>query len=891
MRALVLAALVAAASGCHTEACKSGTLFLTVSLSGAAASATSLSINVAVQGVGQRSGTVSLGGKASGTVEIDFPSYPAGRSVAVTVTALAGSKVLGTESQATVLGAGCATLTLTVRGSSGSDGMVSDLATVDGASDAAPPIDLAPPPDLTGCVPSTSCGSVACGMISDGCSGMVDCGACQLLSLEPAVAPPATLVTLEGTFAGGTTVNFPGGASVAATLLGPHRATVAVPASATTGTVSVTSGGATVGAVPFRTTSFTPSLGTVTKRYEQTEYARPLAAMLDGRAFFATVVTPNYIYVLDGDNNGLQVFDSTERATINSDSTLSFFSRDSSTKLNQVRMAASTVTIANNVYVIGGGDNIAGTVKDSIEQATINSDGTLSPFTLAAVKLATGRQRHSSVVIGNNIYVIGGSDAGNTSMTSVESAPVKSDGSLGKFALVTTSALITPRADATALVTNGWLYIIGGASNGAVSTIERAAINPDGSIGTFAIVPNVTLASVNGRAQQSSVVLGNAIYVIDGQANNGAELTSIEQATINPDGSISTFTASSVSTIYPGRRGSRSVVIGNNVFVLGGDSVDIGVDYTLQRASIDGGGALGSFSPDTTTQLATSRGGFCVVVTGNQMHLIGGTDANGNTVSTNESATIAPDGTLASFAIDGEKLQRARRSHCCAVLGGFVYAIGGYNGSSDSALGDLESAPINADGSLGSFTEAAAPLSPGRYDLSCFAGSGTLYAVGGFVNGGPMAGYQNAIDKSTFDGFTGALGTFAGAGTIPTARAGQRNFVLNDTVYIMGGSGNTAPPIEQTTLGSNDALSSFTTSTPTLSLSHFTTLLLGSNLFVIGGGSMSIQQASFASGSLGSFTTSTATLSKAITTHTFALGNHAYAVGGSATAIESALLP
>ena len=287
MRALVLCALVAVAAGCRTESCKPGTLLVSVSLTGSAAAASSLSVDVAIDGGGARSGTFALDGKSSGTIEVDFPSYPAGHAVTVTVTALAGSDVLGSQAQATTLGAGCATLDIVVSGSGSDDG---------GMGDGSPGFD--------GCVPATSCGAVACGKISDGCGGMLDCGgACQLFSLAPSVTPANGTLVLEGTFGAGTTVNFAGGVTATATVLGPHRATVAIPAGATSGSVSVKSGGTTTAALPLRITSFTPSLGSFNSQYEQTQYAREGSYASYTRSFYTTVVTSKYLYVLDGNNN------------------------------------------------------------------------------------------------------------------------------------------------------------------------------------------------------------------------------------------------------------------------------------------------------------------------------------------------------------------------------------------------------------------------------------------------------------------------------------------------------------------------------------------------------------------------------------------------------------
>src|SRR4051794_38710049 len=47
----------------------------------------------------------------------------------------------------------------------------------------------------------------------------------QLLSLAPGIAESGDTITLEGTFDSTVVVNFPGGISRSAAVLGPHRAT------------------------------------------------------------------------------------------------------------------------------------------------------------------------------------------------------------------------------------------------------------------------------------------------------------------------------------------------------------------------------------------------------------------------------------------------------------------------------------------------------------------------------------------------------------------------------------------------------------------------------------------------------------------------------------------
>ena len=100
--------------GCGTKECRPGTLLLSVSVSGAAANATTLQVQVTVAGVGTHTSTVSLNGRADGTIQVDFPKYPAGDSATVTVTASSGTTPLGSKTVSTILSPGCDVLKVSI---------------------------------------------------------------------------------------------------------------------------------------------------------------------------------------------------------------------------------------------------------------------------------------------------------------------------------------------------------------------------------------------------------------------------------------------------------------------------------------------------------------------------------------------------------------------------------------------------------------------------------------------------------------------------------------------------------------------------------------------------------------------------------------------------------
>src|SRR5262249_46208857 len=78
---LSVAAALALASGCSsTNACKDGTLLVTVTFDSSSGAADSLVIDVTADGDAPRSSTLAHSpGMIDGSVEIDFPTYTAGK--------------------------------------------------------------------------------------------------------------------------------------------------------------------------------------------------------------------------------------------------------------------------------------------------------------------------------------------------------------------------------------------------------------------------------------------------------------------------------------------------------------------------------------------------------------------------------------------------------------------------------------------------------------------------------------------------------------------------------------------------------------------------------------------------------------------------------------------
>jgi hypothetical protein len=213
MRIFLLTLLAGCSAG--SNKCKDKTLFVSVTLDGPAQNADHIFVDVSVDGgTPVHTDLPHTAGKAMGGVQIEFPSgYPAGHSVAVTITALHGDATIASAQQSVSLANGCDTLLLTVSPPGPPDFASSspDLTEVDSSELDLAYVDLATipdlqMPDLTTFVDLHGCMPVAENCFNntdDDCDGLIDCADPDCIG---GASPQAVCVPDPGAFTAGTTV-------------------------------------------------------------------------------------------------------------------------------------------------------------------------------------------------------------------------------------------------------------------------------------------------------------------------------------------------------------------------------------------------------------------------------------------------------------------------------------------------------------------------------------------------------------------------------------------------------------------------------------------------------------------------------------------------------------
>jgi hypothetical protein len=157
--------------------------------------------------------------------------------------------------------------------------------------------------------------------------------------------------------------------------------------------------------------------------------------------------------------------------------------------------------------------------------------------------------------------------------------------------------MTTVRDFPAAVQVGNYLYVLGGGNPfwvNCLTSVERAAINSDGSLGTWQIISSLSTA----RAAHAAVAVGGYVYALGGYTSGGGSWSSVEFAAIINDGSLGTWQPTTAMTLE--RHGLAAVAINGYVYALGGRD-----SYSVERAAINPDGSLGVWQ--TMTSMNTRR--------------------------------------------------------------------------------------------------------------------------------------------------------------------------------------------------------------------------------------------------------------------------------------------
>lgn len=341
---------------------------------------------------------------------------------------------------------------------------------------------------------------------------------------------------------------------------------------------------------------------------------------------------------------------------------------------------------------------------------------------------------------------------------------------------------LTPRYGAATVIYNGFIYVSGGClTNQAITnnctavtnSVQKAPITTSG-IGSW-----TTETGLPDNAWQHTMLAYNGyLYVISGGYNtapNGNPY--IYSIKIKSNGSLPA--AWTTTTVLCCQLYSTSFVYNGYMYRLGGSAAGA-LTALVYYSKINGDGSFGTWS--TTTSMPTAIFEAATSVYNGRVYVLGGcTNTNPCNTFTNAviSAQIFADGTLSAWTTRSS-FATARRSPMSWTSGGYIYMGAGQ--TSTSSLGDVQYAPINSDGSLGTWSTTTS-LGTVRDHASSVVSNEQLYIIGG-ENGGTILGTS---EFSTVKGAGEASAWTTQTNTFPTNRSNPAVVAYQGYIYISGG--------------------------------------------------------------------------------------------------------
>ena len=306
---------------------------------------------------------------------------------------------------------------------------------------------------------------------------------------------------------------------------------------------------------------------------------------------FAAAASNSYVYISGGETTGGLELTGTMRAAINPDGTLGSWQDQtliSTPRIDHGMVYTETATGNRCLYVVGGYVGQDTKVTNTVEFATVGSDGSVEAWA-PATGMNSNRTHFGTAVYGGRIYSLGGIFNNSGAATStVEFAPINSGCSLGAWQ--TTTAMTSTHSGNRAFAAGGYLYSTGDFSNTLASGVQYAPINPDtGAVGDWS-----STIPMNQKRSDHAVIANTRagyVYALGGMGQSGP-LNSAERAPLNPDGTLGAW---GFITSLPAASEDMAFAQANGrVYLLGGYSESI--TNTVIFSTIEGAG-----TPDLST--------------------------------------------------------------------------------------------------------------------------------------------------------------------------------------------------------------------------------------------------------------------------------------------------
>jgi hypothetical protein len=337
-----------------------------------------------------------------------------------------------------------------------------------------------------------------------------------------------------------------------------------------------------------------------------------------------------------------------------------------------------------------------------------NNSGIIQPWQTGNNSGLSARDSHASVIANGYMYIIGGLN-GATPQATVQYAKINANGNVGNW--TTTTALPANRVGASAVYANGYIYVTGGSTDNtaanAQDTIYYAKVNPDGTINNWNTSANpVNFGGSIKRWGHQSVAYNGYLYFVSGYNTSGTGSFTVYYSKLNSDGSNGTW---AITSPLAHNHGDFSIAVANGyIYALGGAPANFN-----EYAKINTNGTVASWAD--TTAFPVSRTAPGVAVVNGYLYVIGGSNNGSTYYASTLYAPLNSDGTIGSWSCQGSASDcsgstqvnttalpatRAYSGSTPLSANGYLYAIGGTNGSSASTVYYSSTSRVQVNGSL-----------------------------------------------------------------------------------------------------------------------------------------------------------------------------------------------
>lgn len=550
-------------------------------------------------------------------------------------------------------------------------------------------------------------------------------------------------------------------------------------------------------------------------------WANTTTALPAARGFGTAVAYEGFLYYLAGRPTSTTVSPTIYYAAIGAagNITTAWTTIAAPTGLS-ARYGQTTELYNGRVYVMGGCTTASGACAaylNDVQYAALNSAGGITTNPSCANNFCplnsftTARFGHSSVISGSNLYISGGTHAtsdmacngtATNDCSDVQYAAISSTGTLGTWTATTNFS--TARYSHAMYESNGYLYVSSGKTIAGtfLSTVYFAKVTTSGALMTdTGCGATWCSAQSTSSARSGSAYAANQgkLYLVSGQTAASTLDTSAIKTIINNGGSGST-NAWATATSIPAASGTynlATVAYNGFLYTIGGDDNDITVYDNVQYAPLNANGTVGAWT--ATTVLPATRKRHSAVAVNGYLYVLGD-----NSATSVIYATINPTTGAIGTWLTTNTFTNPRDYAAAFTYNGYMYIAGGSSGA--TTYNDVQYAPINANGSLGTWL-ATTSFTTTRYSHSATVYNGIVYILGG---GFPIS---DNVQYATIAG-NGTVGAWTNTTSLSNARFGFKTYAANGYMYAVGGDTNNttiaAPILSGGSLGKWNYVASYT---------------------------------------------------------------------------------